>query len=63
MNISANLRFAQSPTSVLVGSYPTAYTVQLSSGLPYYEVPFGYTGQINHIGSSATGNLRVTELT
>lgn len=29
----------------------------------YYEVPFGYTGIIDGIWSSATGNARITELT
>lgn len=39
----------------------TAYTVQVpASG--YYEVLGGYTGQINGIWASATGNARITEL-
>ena len=29
----------------------------------YYEVPFGYTGQIDGIWSVASGNARITELT
>lgn len=29
----------------------------------YYEVPFGYTGAVDGIWSSATGNARITELT
>ncbi len=29
----------------------------------YYEVPFGYTGIIDGIWASATGNARLTELT
>lgn len=29
----------------------------------YYEVPFGYTGAIDGIWTSATGNARITELT
>jgi len=29
----------------------------------YYEVPYGYTGQINGIWTSAVGNARITELT
>lgn len=29
----------------------------------YYEVPFGYTGELRGIWASATGNMRVTELT
>jgi len=42
----------------------TAYTVQIPSN-GYYELPIGklYTGQITGIWSSATGAVRVTELT
>ena len=29
----------------------------------YLEIPYGYTGAITHIGASASGTLRVTELT
>jgi len=29
----------------------------------YYEVPFGYTGQIRGIWSVASGNARITEIT
>lgn len=43
----------------------TSYTVQLAgsttSGVSYFEVPFGYTGLITGIWASATGNARVTE--
>jgi hypothetical protein len=28
----------------------------------YYEVPFNYTGRIDGIWASATGNARITEL-
>jgi hypothetical protein len=51
---------------ILVGAgtaSATNYTVQLSSSLPYYEVPFTYQGIISHIGTSATGTIRVTEFT
>lgn len=44
------------------GASATVYTIELSVG-GYYEVPFGYTGIITGISTSATGNLRVTELT
>lgn len=40
----------------------TNYTVQMSPNT-YYEVPFGYTGEIRGIWPSATGDARVTELT
>lgn len=40
----------------------TSYTVQLTQN-DYYEVPFGYTGIIDGIWGSATGNARITELT
>lgn len=39
----------------------TVYSIQLSPG-SYYEVPFGYTGQLTGIWASATGNARVSEL-
>lgn len=40
----------------------SSYTVQVfPSG--YYEVPFGYTGQIDGIWSAAVGNARISELT
>lgn len=38
------------------------YTVKMMPDA-YHEVPFGYTGIIDGIWSSATGNARVTELT
>lgn len=38
----------------------TNYTAQLVAGA-YYEVPFGYTGEIRGIWASATGNARITE--
>lgn len=42
----------------------TAYTYQLQAGVGYYELPAPvYKGLITGIASSATGNLRVTELT
>jgi hypothetical protein len=40
----------------------TSYAVQLGSG-GYWEVPFGYTGIIDGIWSTANGNARITELT
>jgi len=40
----------------------TSFTVQLVSGA-YYEVPYGYTGILDGIWTSATGNARVTEVT
>lgn len=38
------------------------FTVKLAQD-DYYEVPFGYTGAIDGIWDSATGNARITELT
>lgn len=38
----------------------TVYTAQLIGGA-YYEVPFGYTGQIRGYWATATGNARITE--
>jgi hypothetical protein len=40
----------------------SSYTVQIAP-LGYYEVPYGYTGNIDGIWASATGNARITELT
>lgn len=40
----------------------TSYVVKMSQD-DYYEVPFGYTGNIDGIWASATGTARVTELT
>jgi hypothetical protein len=39
----------------------TSYTVQVAGG-GYYEVPFGYTGVIDGLWASATGDARITEL-
>lgn len=45
----------------------TSYTVVLAGAAAapfvYYEVPFGFAGEIRGIWASATGNARVTELT
>ena len=38
------------------------FTIKLAPN-DYYEVPFNYTGAINGIWDSATGNARITELT
>jgi hypothetical protein len=40
----------------------TNYTVQMVTGA-YYEVPFAYTGEIRGIWASATGAVRVGEIT
>jgi hypothetical protein len=40
----------------------TSFTVKMSAG-GYYEVPFGYAGNIDGIWSAANGYARVTELT
>jgi hypothetical protein len=40
----------------------TDFTLKMSAA-SYYEVPFGYTGQIRGIWASATGSARVGELT
>lgn len=40
----------------------TSFTVKMAPGT-YYEVPFGYTGRIDGIWDSATGNARITEIT
>lgn len=43
-------------------SSTSAFTVKLAPQ-QYYEVPFGYLGQMTGIWDSATGNARVTEYT
>jgi hypothetical protein len=40
----------------------TDYTIKMFP-LSYYEVPYGYTGEIDAIWSVATGNARIDELT
>ena len=40
----------------------TSFTAKLSPD-GYYEVPFNYTGIIDGLWASATGNARITELT
>jgi hypothetical protein len=40
----------------------TDFTAQLPATTGYYEVPFGYTGQITGIWASANGTANVTEL-
>ena len=40
----------------------TNYTVAMAAN-SYYEAPFNYTGAIDGIWASATGNARITELT
>ena len=40
----------------------TQYTVELRP-TDYYEVPYGYLGQVTGVATSTTGSLRVTEVT
>lgn len=40
----------------------TVFSVKMSAGT-YYEVPYGFTGIVTGIWVTATGNMRVTELT
>ncbi len=44
------------------GASTTAYNVQMPAN-SYYEVPFGYSGAIVGIWASATGSMRVNEVT
>ena len=57
---SAALHLRLSATAATAAS--GGYTVALLGG-GYYEVPFGYTGQIVGIWDTATGFANVTELT
>lgn len=43
-------------------SSTTSFSIKLSQD-DYYEIPFGYTGIIDGIWASATGNARITEIT
>ena len=40
----------------------TSFTVYMAPG-SYYEVPFGYTGQIDGIWATANGSARTVEFT
>lgn len=40
----------------------TNYTLPIAAG-GYFEVPFGYTGEVRGIWTLAVGNARITELT
>jgi hypothetical protein len=40
----------------------TSFTLKIAAG-GYYEVPFGYVGQIDGLWSVASGSARITELT
>jgi hypothetical protein len=39
----------------------TSFTVRMRP-YAYYEVPYGYTGQISGIWATSTGTARITEL-
>jgi hypothetical protein len=45
-----------------VAASTTNFTVKMVADA-YYEVPFGYTGEIRGIWASATGSARVGEIT
>ena len=40
----------------------TSYSLQMGPG-DYFEMPFGFTGDVNGIWQSASGNVLITELT
>lgn len=40
----------------------SSFTIKMATG-DYFEIPYGYTGRVDCIWDSATGNMRVTELT
>lgn len=42
------------------GASTSSYTIQLLT-MTGWQIPFGFTGQINGIWASANGNARVTE--
>ena len=60
---SATLYLALGTTAASLTNF-TAALLPITNGVAgYYEVPFGFTGQIRGIWSAAVGNARISELT
>jgi hypothetical protein len=62
-NDSSALIYIKFGTTASTTSYTVVLSGAASAPFSYYEVPAGYTGRIDGIWASATGNARVTEIT
>lgn len=62
-NDSSALLYIKFGTTASTTSYTVVLAGAASAPFSYYEVPAGYTGRIDGIWASATGNARVTEIT
>lgn len=60
-NDSSALLYIKFGTTASTTSYTVVLAGAASAPFSYYEVPAGYTGRIDGIWASATGNARVTE--
>lgn len=61
-NDSSALIYIKFGTTASTTSYTVVLAGAASAPFSYYEVPAGYTGRIDAIWASATGNARVTEI-
>lgn len=62
-NDSSAVLYLKFGTTASTTSYVVSLAGAASAPFSYYEVPAGYTGRIDGISASATGNYRVTEET
>lgn len=62
-NDSSALLYVKFGTTASTTSYTVVLAGAASAPFSYYEVPAGYTGRIDGIWASASGNARVTEIT
>lgn len=62
-NDSSALLYIKFGTTASTTSYTVVLAGAASAPFSYYEIPAGYTGRIDGIWASATGNARVTEIT
>lgn len=62
-NDSSALLYIKFGTTASTTSYTVVLAGAASAPFSYYEVPAGYTGRIDGIWASATGNARTTEIT
>ncbi len=63
VNDSSAVLYIKFGTTASTSSYTIALGGSGSAPFEAYEIPFGYTGRIDGISASATGNYRITELT
>lgn len=62
-NDSSSVIYVKFGTTASTTSYTVSLAGSAAAPFSYYEVPAGYTGRIDAIWASATGNARVTEMT